>query len=1023
MKILSAAEQKQFEIPPVFDSYQRKKFFDFPKYLLEISYSFRKPDHQIGFLISSGYFNAVKSFFAPEDYYQNDINYVAHKLNVEHDKFDSKFYANRTRQRHENIILKFYGFKRFDGDAETILCKEISLMVCTQLKPRLIFGRCIDILIQNRIQLPNSRRFTDLIRKSLNQRKLELIELIEQNISDETRELLEELFVQTATNEADDSPSVNTRYKLTLLKRISQSTKPTKIKERVADLQLLESLYNKLKPIIDILNFNHESTRYYAGSVIKSKIFQLNQRSDEDRYVYVIAFIEYQYYQLQDNLVDVLLSAIRTFQNSASREHKERIYGQRKEHNQRLSGLLSRLDNDVFSVINNIRKLTQDNQINDTEKINKIQALLNTAKDDELSSLATDLDSVHNEENYYDVLEERSVRLQNKVSPILKTLNFQSEPSATALVNAIKHFKDKDGNIAQIAPLEFLSADERKEIINSDSQKLRISLYKSLLFTHTTSAIKSGNLNLKHSYKYRPLDDYMIDKERWEQEKDQLLERAGLTELTNPKKILNVLNDALFQQYQTTNDHVAKRQNSHLKIFENGSFSIATPAQEEKESEPLQQFFPERHYVPLTEVLATVNQHCGFLDELQHWQQQHIRSSISHRSLYAGVIGLGCGIGTRKMGRISSQVTESDIEHAVNWYFSLENIHAANDRIVKTMDKMELPNIYRRSQDKLHTASDGQKFEVRTDSLNANHSFKYFGKGQGVSAYTFIDERGLLWHSLVISAAERESAYVIDGLMHNDVVKSDIHSTDTHGYSEVIFATTHLLGFSFAPRIKNLKKQSLYIFKSHKKTDQSEWKITPDKYINEKIIEDNWDDILRLITTIKLKETTASDIFRRMNSYSKESDLYKALKAFGQIIKSLFILRYLDELELRQAIEKQLNKVELANRFTRAVAVGNPREYTQAEKEDQEIAESCNRLIKNSIICWNYLYLTQKLSRMENKESKDRLLIAITTHSVISWAHINLLGEYDFSDEKLQDSVGILPPKTSRIKEHEIGSS
>ena len=64
------------------------------------------------------------------------------------------------------------------------------------------------------------------------------------------------------------------------------------------------------------------------------------------------------------------------------------------------------------------------------------------------------------------------------------------------------------------------------------------------------------------------------------------------------------------------------------------------------------------------------------------------------------------------------------------------------------------------------------------------------------------------------------------------------------------------------------------------------------------------------------------------------------MKAFGQIIKSVFILRYLDDLELRQAIEKQLNKVELANKFTRAVAVGNPREFTQGEKEEQEIAES-----------------------------------------------------------------------------------
>ena len=119
-----------------------------------------------------------------------------------------------------------------------------------------------------------------------------------------------------------------------------------------------------------------------------------------------------------------------------------------------------------------------------------------------------------------------------------------------------------------------------------------------------------------------------------------------------------------------------------------------------------------------------------------------------------------------------------------------------------------------------------------------------------------------------------------------------------------------------------------------------------------------------------------------------------------------------DDLELRQAIEKQLNKIELANRFTRAVAVGNPREFTQAEKEEQEIAESCNRLIKNSIVCWNYLYLTRKLERTTDSEEKERLRQIIVAHSPMSWAHINMLGEYDFSDEKLRDSVGILPLKS-----------
>jgi hypothetical protein len=116
---------------------------------------------------------------------------------------------------------------------------------------------------------------------------------------------------------------------------------------------------------------------------------------------------------------------------------------------------------------------------------------------------------------------------------------------------------------------------------------------------------------------------------------------------------------------------------------------------------------------------------------------------------------------------------------------------------------------------------------ISYNSLNANHSFKYFGKEQGVSVYTFRDERDLLWHSLVFSAADRESAYVIDGLLHNDVVKSDIHSTDAFGYSEAIFATSNLIGVAYAPRFKNLKRQRRYIFRSRQSVDRSSWKIQP----------------------------------------------------------------------------------------------------------------------------------------------------------------------------------------------------
>ena len=728
------------------------------------------------------------------------------------------------------------------------------------------------------------------------------------------------------------------RYKLTLLKKLSQSTKPTQIKERASDLLYISELYDNLKPLIPVLGLGYEGIRYFANSVIKSDIFQLNQRREEDRYVHVVAFITHQYYRLQDNLVDTLLTAVKSFENGAKRDHKEWCYEQRKTQHQSLKTLASSVDEKVFGFVRQIRDII-DNDDTDAGKLALIKDLLETNQtgfsdvEQEWHDFKSGFGSGADDPRYYDILEERSLRLQNRVSPILKELNFQYEAGAQPIADAIEYFRKNKGAIQNNAPISFLEDAEQKTVAGNGI--FRPSLYKVLLFVHVAGAIKSGQINLEHSYKYRSLDEYLIARNRWDAEKKNLLHRAELECFEYCKPVLKQLEHALSVQYKNTNDHIQNNNNPHFKARTSNNFTIATPKQEDKAIDLLKPYFPDHHFVPLPEILSTVNAHTDFLQEFQPWQQRY----------------------------------------------------------------------------SLHTASDGQKFEVKTDSLNANYSFKYFGKGQGVTANTFIDERNLLWHSLVFSASERESAYVIDGLMHNDVIKSDIHSTDTHGYSEAIFATTHLLGFSYAPRIKNLKEQTLYICKSRKNDHQPAWAVQPTKYVNETLIEECWDDILRLVTTIKLKESSASDIFRRLNSYSKQHKLYQALKSFGQIIKSDFILRYIDDVELRQAIEKQLNKVELANRFTRAIAVGNPREFTQGDKEEQEIAESCNRLIKNAIICWNYLYLSQKLEGMDSPDQKDKLLSAISSHSPMSWAHTNLLGEYDFSDEKLKDTAGIRLPK------------
>lgn len=339
----------------------------------------------------------------------------------------------------------------------------------------------------------------------------------------------------------------------------------------------------------------------------------------------------------------------------------------------------------------------------------------------------------------------------------------------------------------------------------------------------------------------------------------------------------------------------------------------------------------------------------------------------------------------------------------MNWYFSLDSINAANNKIISLINKLSLPNIFVKQKYLLHASGDAQKITVNADSLNANYSFKYSGNSQGASVYTFIDERQVLFHSLVFSSSEREASFVVDGLLCNEEIKADIFSTDTHGFTEIIFAITELLGISFAPRIKKPQEQFLYSFKEKKDYSNKGYKILPHRRINEKITKDNWDDILRLMVTIKLKDATASQVFKRLSSYASDNPLYKALKEFGRVVKTGFLLTYFDDVTLRQMIQKQLNKVELANKFSKAVFFANNQEFLQTTKEDQEIATSCKRLIQNAIILWNYLFLSKMLAECKDPIERDNIINIIINGSILCWAHFNLLGEYDFSEKPAKE--------------------
>ena len=641
------------------------------------------------------------------------------------------------------------------------------------------------------------------------------------------------------------------------------------------------------------------------------------------------------------------------------------------------------------SPLDSIESITTNEALDADAKLEQIVELLelvDTARSiavEELDLVDDQTRKMLEDAEYYDLLESKSRKLQNRVAGIIKFLDFKGKDKP--LLDAIAHFQSKDGSISQTAPTAFLN-DEQRAALLDDKGKFRVSLYKVFLFVDVAEKLKAGRLHLKHSYKYRSLDDYMIPLEKWLTNKAAYLQRAGMTGFEDVVSVIAGLRKQLDEQYRRTNQEISEGKNPYFRQKRKG-FVLTTPKAETKAAAPLSSLFPRGHYISLLEVLHTINRRTGFLDAFEHWQQRSRLAKPSDQIFFAGIMGYGCNIGIDKLVGISRSLQAATLENTTNWYFSLDNLLAANDKVLAFIDAMSLANLYRNDPEQLHTSSDGQKFELSVESLLASHSFKYFGQNQGVSSYSFVDERNLAFYSTVISANEREVAYVIDGLMHNDVVQSDIHSTDTHGYSEALFGVTHLLDFYFAPRIKGFAKQRLYSFERIAHYKALGYAILPDAYIDTELIERYWDDILRFVVTIKLKEATASQLFKRLNSYAKQNPLYRALKEFGKIIKSLFLLKYTADVKLRQAIEKQLNKGELGNRFTKAISFGGNHLLGFAEKESLDIADACRRLIKNSVLCWNYLYLSKQLTQSRTPKTvlyysvaKSRFTCSLATY-------------------------------------------
>ncbi len=996
LAILSTPEQRRFDSPTKFNVHGRLLYFSLNKAELDLVKALHKPTNKVGFTLQLGYFKAYGKFFGVEQFHQKDIEYVTKILNFSKEDIHLSSYKKKIPTDHRKQILTLLGWQPFNQTQQQKTIDHLQWLIQKQLSPKHVLLSAIEFFWQNKIEIPSYHALSTFITDAYNHFEQELMNILESKLTQDHREKLDQWA------EPDNKKSMQ-RPLITLVKQVNQSLKASDIQENVETFKIFRDHFYAFQPIINELKLSDQATEYFATWVQKSKAFQLSQFNNKNKlYMYLLCYIKHNFYYRQDTLIDILLRSVRAVNNAANKKFQQLERENRAKHNRAIKKL-SKTSKDSRELIEEITGIIKSPVLSEAGKLLKIETSLNhyhaehdEAEKQRLMELEKTLHESSNNQVFFNALEALSFKLQRKVSSIVKVLEPNLENSSLPLVEAILHFKKCDGEITHNPPLDFLTTTEKEEVYTSEG-KFRVSLYKILLFSHMETSIKSGSLNFVYSYRYRAIHEYLIDEHTWKIKKQALLTTAGLSEFDDLNTVTNKLKEQLEDKYQTVNTRYLTDENSYLTFDKNEKVKVSTPKTNSDDTEFIPSLLSQSGFIPILQVLSDINNVTQFASSFKHFSHKHKKMRPDPKIIFAGILGKGCNIGIGRISSISIGISDDTLKNTVNWCFSLKNIQRANEKVISFINKLFLANVFRHDLNQLHTSSDGRKVNVAADSLLASYSFKYFGKEKGVSIYTFLDERHLLFYSTVISSSEREAAYVIDGLLHNDVIKSTIHSTDTHGFTETIFAATHFIGTAFAPRIKSIGSQKIYAFSAKQTYEKQGYKILPSRTINLKLIEENWDDILRFMATIKLKHTSASQLFKRLSSYAKDHPLYKALKEFGRIIKSIFILTYFDDVEFRQRIEKQLNKVELSNRFSKAVFFANNQEFKEGTKEEQEISTACKVLIQNIIILWNYLYLSQLLANNANTEERINMIKSMKRGSLIAWKHINLQGEYDFT--------------------------
>lgn len=352
------------------------------------------------------------------------------------------------------------------------------------------------------------------------------------------------------------------------------------------------------------------------------------------------------------------------------------------------------------------------------------------------------------------------------------------------------------------------------------------------------------------------------------------------------------------------------------------------------------------------------------------------------------IFGYGCNLGaTQTASHAPELVNRQTLRRVNNQHTNEEKLEAALADVIDAYKRFELPTYW---GDSNVAIADGTHIELRKNNLLGEQHIRYGGFG-GI-AYHHISGEYIALFSHFISCGVWEAVYILDALLLNkSSYQPDTLHADTQGQSEPVFALAHLLGIKLFPRMRTWNDVAFY--RPDKKTRYKHIDGLFSRTIDWKLIERHWEDMMQVVLSIQSGKVMPSMLLRKLNSNNRRNKLYRAFRELGRVIRTLFLLRYISESELRQTIRAETTKIESFNDFLDWISFGGLIiKSGDPVKQTKQVIYTT--LIANAIMLHNASDLTAILGQLASEgHTITRELVAGL--SPYRRKHIRRFGKYD----------------------------